>query len=85
MHQFSSYVSNTQEQGLFFLVNFVMMYPQLQPSQEERAKFGYKSERTVDILENPVMFWQPPTTQTTPTTKCPNMVTSMFFSEDVVN
>jgi hypothetical protein len=55
------------------------MYPELQPSQEERAKFGYKSERTVDILENPVMFWQPPTT---PTTKCLNMVTSMLFSSE---
>jgi hypothetical protein len=68
--------------AVFSLVNFVMMYQQLQPLQEERAKFGYKSVRTVDILENPVMFWQPPTTRTTPTTKCLNMVTSMFFSSE---
>jgi len=39
--------------------------------QEERAKFGYMSERIVDIFTS--MFWPPPRTQ------CLNMVTSNIF------
>jgi hypothetical protein len=41
--------------------------------QEERAKFGCTSEKTVDIFQNPAMLWWPPRTH-----YLLNMVTSMF-------